>query len=134
MIEALHHIGIAVRSLDEALPRYVDELGLVLSCVEEVPREQIRLAVVMAGETRIELMEPTADSSPIARFLAKRGPGVHHLAFKVGDCGEVISVLIEAGAAMIDQVPRSGAHGTKVAFMHPRQLGGVLAEFVEEPR
>lgn len=132
MIESLHHIGIAVRSLDEALARYVEQLGLVLSSVEEVPSEQIKLAVVMAGDTRIELMEPTADSSPIAKFLAKRGPGVHHLAFKVGDCEEVIRVLSEAGAAMIDRSPRSGAHGSKVAFMHPRQLGGVLAEFVED--
>lgn len=134
MIEALHHIGIAVRSLDEALSRYVDELGLELASRETVASEQIELAVVMAGETRIELMAPTADTSPIAKFLAKRGPGVHHLAFKVGDCGEVLRVLNESGAAMIDQSPRSGAHGTKVGFMHPRQLGGVLAEFVEDPK
>jgi methylmalonyl-CoA/ethylmalonyl-CoA epimerase len=134
MIEDLHHIGIAVTSLDEALPRYRDGLGLRLDSIEEVPTEQVRVAVLMAGKTRIELLEPTGDESPIARFLARRGPGVHHLAFQVGDTGRAIEVLTDAGASLLDQAPRPGAHGTRVAFVHPRWLGGVLAELVEEPR
>ena len=133
MIEALHHIGIAVRSLDEAIPRYVDGLGLKLDSVEEVPTERVKVAVVMAGTTRIELLEPTADDSPIAKFLEKRGPGVHHLAFKTADTGEQIRVLTEQGAPMLDTAPRPGAHDTKVAFIHPRYLGGVLAELVQDP-
>ncbi len=133
MIQELHHIGIAVRSLDEAIPRYVDGLGLQLQGIEDVPTEKVRVAVVLAGATRIELIEPTDPESPIARFLDKRGPGVHHLAFQVADTGEMIKVLTEAGAPMLDESPRPGAHDTKVAFVHPKFLGGVLAELVQDP-
>ena len=133
MIQELHHIGIAVRSLDESIPRYVDGLGLQLQGIEEVPTEQVRVAVVLAGSTRIELLEPTGPESPIARFLDKRGPGVHHLAFQVADTGEMIKVLTEAGAPMLDESPRPGAHDTKCAFVHPKFLGGVLAELVQDP-
>jgi len=134
MIRQLHHIGIAVRSLDEALPHYQDGLGLVLQGIEEVPTERVRVAVLMAGDTRIELLEPTSSDSPIAVFLEKRGPGVHHLAFQVDSCGEAIKVLVDGGAPVLDEAPRPGAHGTRVAFVHPRYLGGVLAELVEVPR
>lgn len=133
MIQALHHIGIAVRSLDEALPRWVDGMGLRLEGIEEVPTERVRVAMVFAGETRIELLEPTSDDSPIAGFLAKRGPGVHHLAFKVADTGEMIRVLTEAEAPLLDTEPRVGAHDTRCAFIHPKWLGGVLAELVQDP-
>jgi methylmalonyl-CoA/ethylmalonyl-CoA epimerase len=133
MIKGLHHIGIAVTSLDEVLPRYVDGLGLRLGTVEEVPSERVRVAVLHAGSTRIELLEATSEDSPIAKFLARRGPGVHHLAFEVEDTGAVIRVLSEAGAPLLDAAPRPGAHGTQVAFLHPRYLGGVLAEFVQDP-
>ena len=134
MIRELHHIGIAVSSLDEALPRWTEGLGVVLDGVEEVPTEKVRVAVLRAGATRIELLEPTADDSPIARYLQKRGPGVHHLAFEVGDTGEMIRVLTDRGAPVLDDAPRPGAHGTKVAFVHPKYLGGVLAELVENPQ
>jgi len=134
MIQELHHIGVAVRSLDDALPRWTEAgLGLRLEGIEEVATEQVRVAILRAGQTRIELLEPTDEASPIARFLAKRGPGVHHLAFQVGDCGEQIRVLAAAEAPLLDEVPRPGAHGCKVAFVHPRFLGGVLAELVEDP-
>lgn len=133
MIQELHHIGIAVRSLDEAIPRYVDALGLQFEGIEDVPSEQVRVAIVKAGATRIELLEPTDPDSPIAKFLDKRGPGVHHLAFQVKDTGEMIKVLTDAGAPVLDESPRPGAHGTKVAFVHPKYLGGVLAEFVQDP-
>ena len=133
MIQELHHIGIAVRSVEESLPHYVDGLGLTLKGVEEVPTEKVKVAMVMAGNTRIELLEPTDESSPIAKFLEKRGPGVHHLAFQVADTGEMIKVLTDHGAPLLDQEPRPGAHDTKVAFIHPKYLGGVLAELVQNP-
>ena len=132
-IEALHHIGVAVHSLDEALPKWTDGFGLELRSVDEVPTEKVRVAVLMAGDTRIELLEPTSDDSPIARFLAKRGPGIHHLAFQVGDCQRKIAELEAAGAPMLNSTPNPGAHDCKVAFVHPRHLGGVLAELVEDP-
>ena len=90
MIRDLHHIGIAVRSLDEALPRWVDGLGLRLAGVEDVESEKVKIAIVMAGEVRIELLEPTSPESPIAKFLDKRGPGIHHLAFEVDSVGGAI--------------------------------------------
>lgn len=132
-IEGLHHIGIAVPSLQEALPRWTDGFGLTLESVDEVPTEKVKVAVLRAGATRIELLEPTSEDSPIAKFLAKRGPGVHHLAFQVGDCQAQISALAAGGAPLLDQAPRPGAHDCKVAFVHPKHLGGVLAELVEDP-
>ena len=132
MIQELHHIGIAVRSVDDALSRYVDELGLRLESTEEVAAEQVKVAVLTAGETRIELMEPTDPDSPVARFLDKRGPGVHHLAFRVADTGSVVRVLTEGGVPLIEPAPRPGVRGTTVAFIHPRYLGGVLVELVED--
>lgn len=132
-IEALHHIGIAVRSITEALPRWTEDLGLRLLSVEEVPTEKVRVAVLMAGTTRIELLEPLTPDSPLAGFLAKRGPGIHHLAFQVGDCQQKITSLQALGAPMLSNSPNPGAHGCQIAFVHPRYLGGVLAEFVEDP-
>ena len=134
MIRKLHHIGIAVRSLDEALPHYRDGLGLPFEGIEDVPSEQVRVAMLTLGESRIELLEPTADESPIAKFLEKRGPGVHHLAFEVESAQEIVEVLLDGGAPIIGDAPREGAHGTQVAFLHPRYLGGVLAELVEVPK
>ena len=132
-VTKLHHIGIAVRSIDEALPRYVDGLGLRLDGIEDVPSEKVKVAMVYAGETRIELLEPTAPDSPVQKFLDKRGPGVHHVAFKVDDAGDMIKVLTDAGAPLLDEEPKPGAHGTRCAFIHPKYLGGVLAELVEDP-
>lgn len=132
-IEALHHIGVAVRSLDEALPKWTDGFGLELQSVDEVPTEQVKVAVLMAGTTRIELLEPTSPDSPIAKFLDKRGPGIHHLAFQVGDCQRKITALADRGAPMLSESPKPGAHDCRVAFVHPKHLGGVLAELVEDP-
>lgn len=132
-IEELHHIGIAVESIEAALPRWTDGFGLELKSCDEVPTEKVRVAVLMAGRTRIELLEPTSDDSPIAGFLKKRGPGIHHLAFQVGDCQKKIDVMAAAGAPMLNEVPNKGAHDCKVAFVHPKHLGGVLAELVEDP-
>ena len=132
-IQELHHIGVAVRSLDEALPKWTDGFGLRLESIDEVPTEQVKVAVLMAGGTRVELLEPTSDDSPIAKFLAKKGPGIHHLAFHTGDCQLQIDALQAAGAPLLDESPRPGAHDCKVAFVHPKFLGGVLAELVEDP-
>lgn len=132
-VTEFHHIGIAVRSIDEALPQYVHGLGLRLDGIEDVPSEKVKVAMLYAGETRIELLEPTAPDSPVQKFLDKRGPGVHHLAFKVDDTGKMIKLLSEAGAPLLDEEPRAGAHGTRCAFIHPEYLGGVLAELVEDP-
>ena len=132
-IQELHHIGVAVRSLEEALPKWTDGFGLRLESVDEVPTEQVKVAVLKAGATRVELLEPTSDDSPIAKFLEKRGPGIHHLAFQVGDCQQKISQLIDDGAPLLNEAPNPGAHGCKVAFLHPKYLGGVLAELVEDP-
>ncbi|MBX3464312.1 MAG: methylmalonyl-CoA epimerase [Planctomycetes bacterium] len=132
-IEALHHIGIAVRSIAEALPRWTEGFGLVLQSLDDVPDEKVRVAVLMAGTTRIELIEPMSPDSPVVAFLDKRGPGIHHLAFKVADCQRKLDALAAAGAPTLNKVPNRGAHGCKVAFVHPKHLGGVLAELVEDP-
>jgi len=131
-IEGLHHIGIAVHSIAEALPRWTS-LGLVLKSVEEVPQEKVKVAILMAGTTRIELVEPLSEDSQVVKFLDKRGPGIHHLAFQVGDCQKKIDAMVAAGAPMLSKTPTKGAHDCKIAFVHPKYLGGVLAELVEDP-
>ena len=132
-IEALHHIGIAVHSIKEALPRWTDGFGLRLQSFDDVPDEQVRVAVLMAGSTRIELIEPMNPESPVAQFLQKRGPGIHHLAFRVADCQQKLDAMRANGAPVLNKVPNRGAHDCKVAFVHPKHLGGVLAELVEDP-
>ena len=132
-IQALHHIGVAVRSLDDALPKWTEGFGLRLESVDEEPTEKVKVAVLKAGDTRVELLEPTSDDSPIAKFLDKRGPGIHHLACQVGDCQQKITQLVDAGAPLLNTTPNPGAHDCKVAFVHPKHLGGVLAELVEDP-
>jgi methylmalonyl-CoA/ethylmalonyl-CoA epimerase len=132
-IEELHHIGIAVHSIKESLPRWTDGFGLKLQSMDDVPDEQVRVAVLMAGSTRIELIEPMNPDSPVAKFLEKRGPGVHHLAFAVSDCQGKLDGMAARGAPTLNKVPNNGAHDCKVAFVHPKYLGGVLAELVEDP-
>ena len=132
-VEGLHHIGIAVRSIAEALPRWTEELGLRLELIEDVPQEKVRVAVLRAGHTRVELLEPLGADSPLAKFLDKRGPGIHHLAFQVSDCQRKIDELAAVGAPMINTKPNRGAHDCRIAFVHPKYLGGVLAELVEDP-
>lgn len=133
MIRALHHIGIAVHSLDEALPRWVDGLGLELIGIDEVPAEQVRVAVLRAGPTRIELLEPTEADSPVGKFLAKKGPGIHHLALQTEDVDAEVGHLRDRGAQVIGKGVGPGAHGTRVAFLHPKSNDGVLTEIVEDP-
>ncbi len=127
----LDHLGIAVHDLDEtSLPYRL--LGLVRVGEDElIPSQGVRVRALQAGESLIELLEPTTDESPIAAFLTKRGPGLHHVAFRVDDLKEAVERLASQGARFIDREPRAGRAGTRVAFLHPQWGVGVLIELVE---
>ena len=129
----LHHVAIAVASLEAARALYVDGLGLRALEPEFVAIQKVNVQVLFAGEQRIELVEPASADSPISNFLAKRGEGIHHLAWRVEDCAAALTVLAERGIRLIDEVPKLGAHRTITAFLHPKATGGVLMELVEDP-
>ncbi|MEM6757057.1 MAG: methylmalonyl-CoA epimerase [Planctomycetota bacterium] len=137
MIEAkaVNHIGIAVRSLDEHRAFYEQTLGALFEGIEEVPDQKVKVGFFLVGppghEVRLELLEPTAEDSPIAGFLEKRGEGLHHVAYTVSDIQSRIDALKQGGVRMIDQTPRGGAHDTKIAFLHPKASQGVLTELCE---
>jgi methylmalonyl-CoA/ethylmalonyl-CoA epimerase len=124
----LDHIGIAVGDLGEALKFYRDALGLDVEAPEEVASQRVRAHFIPTGEAAIELLEATADDSPIAKYVAKRGPGIHHLTLRVDDIRAVLARLKEKGVRLIDEAPREGAHGSLVAFIHPASTHGVLVE------
>ena len=132
MIAGIAHIGIAVRSIDEARG-FWEALGLRIEHVEEVPHEGVRVAMIPCGESRIELLEPTRDDSPIAGFLAKRGPGIHHLCLTSDDVAGDDSRLRAAGVELLRAAPTAGAGGSRVQFVHPKSAGGVLVELAEQP-
>lgn len=132
VVRGLHHVAIVVSSIAEARPSY-EGLGMTAGEPEYVADQKVNVLVCMAGDQRIELVEPAAGDSPVAGFLAKRGGGLHHLAFRVDDCAAAIATLMARGLRMIDESPRPGAHGTIIAFVHPKATGGVLMELVEEP-
>ncbi|HEY0408018.1 MAG TPA: methylmalonyl-CoA epimerase [Pyrinomonadaceae bacterium] len=127
----IEHIGIATRGLDEALLFWRDALGLEVVETEEVAEQKVRVAMLPMGESRVELLEPTSDDSPIAKFIAKRGAGIHHIAVRVRDIRESLARLKEQGIRLIDETPRIGAGGCLVAFVHPSSANGVLLELVE---
>ncbi len=127
----LEHIGIATRGLDEALGFWRDALGLEVADVEEVMEQGVRVAMLPIGETHVELLEPTRDDSPIAKFLEKRGAGIHHIAVRVDDIRRTLENLKQSGARLIDETPRVGAGNCLVAFIHPSAANGVLIELVE---
>ena len=131
MLTKINHIGIAVKSLDETIPFYRDQLGMEFMGVEEVTEQQVKVAMLQIGESKIELLEPTADDSPVAKFLEKNGPGVHHVAYETEDIEAAIADLQAKGARMIDTVPRNGAHGARIAFIHPKSSNGVLTELCQ---
>ena len=131
MLTRINHIGIAVRSLDDALPFYRDNLGMTFAGIEEVVEQKVRVAMLQVGESKIELLEPTGEDSPVAKFLEKSGPGIHHLAYEVEDIEAAIARLLADGARMIDERPRNGAHGTRIAFVHPKSSNGVLTELCQ---
>lgn len=131
MLKKINHIGIAVQSIDETLPFYRDQLGMSFKGAEEVAEQRVRVAFLQIGESKIELLEPTSPESPIARFLEKNGPGIHHLAYEVEDIEVAMQKLEAEGARMVDKVPRNGAHGARIAFIHPKSSGGVLTELCQ---
>lgn len=131
MLTKINHIGIAVNSIEEALPYYRDALGMTLTGTEEVASQKVKVAFLVIGESKIELLEPTSPESPLAKFLEKSGPGVHHVAYSVPDIEGAIAKLMASGTRMIDTVPREGAHGAKIAFIHPKSSGGVLTEICQ---
>jgi methylmalonyl-CoA epimerase len=133
MIDRLDHIGVAVKDLEEQLALYRDVLGLAGIHVEDVPSENARVGFVPLGESEIELLEPTSADGVLARFIDKRGEGVHHIAVRVDDCAAALASLRAAGVRTVDEAPRPGSRGTKVAFVHPSATGGVLLELVEHP-
>jgi len=124
----LDHIGIAVGDLSQALAFYRDALGLDVTAPEDVPSQRVRVHFVPVGEAAIELLEPTSPDSPIATFIAKRGPGVHHVTLRVDDIRETLGRLKARGVRLIDEAPREGAEGALIAFIHPASTHGVLVE------
>ncbi|WP_449620337.1 methylmalonyl-CoA epimerase [Robertmurraya sp. Marseille-Q9965] len=132
MIKKVDHIGIAVRSLEEALPFYTEVLGLEVQAIEEVESERVRVAFIKIGETKLELLEPTGPDSPIALHIEKRGEGIHHLALGVDSIDERIKEMKEKGIQMLQDKAKTGAGGALVAFMHPKSTGRVLYELCEK--
>lgn len=127
----LDHVGIAVSSLQDAVRFYCDKLGLEIEPPEEIPSQRVRAQFVSAGSGTLELLEPTAADSPIAKFLERRGPGLHHVALRVDDIVAALAELRSRGVRLIDETPRPGAHGSLVAFIHPSAANGVLVELKE---
>ena len=127
----INHLGVAVKSLEEAIPLYRDSLGMTFQGIEEVEEQKVRVAFLQIGESKIELLEPTSTDSPIAKFLEKNGSGIHHIAYEVDDITETLAGLEQKGVRLIDRIPRQGAHGAKIAFIHPKSTGGILTEICE---
>jgi len=132
MLQKINHIGIAVASLEAALPFYQDNLTMPFAGIEEVPEQKVRVAMLQIGASKIELLEPTSPESPIAKFIEKNGAGIHHIAYQVDDLSAAIAKLLADGVRMIDESPRNGAHGTQIAFIHPKSSAGVLTELCQE--
>lgn len=130
--EKIEHIGIAVKNLDESVKFYTQVLGLKLTGFETVESEHVRVAFLEIGETHIELLEPTSPESAIAKFIEKKGEGIHHVALKVDNQTERLATLKEAGVKLITETPKLGAHNNMVAFLHPKATGGVLLELCQK--
>lgn len=127
----IDHVGIAVKSIDAALAVYEGILGLKATGVEEVAGQQVRVAFIPVGESEVELLESTSPDGAVARFIEKNGEGIQHLAFRVENLPERLAGLKERGVRLIDETPRPGAGGARIAFLHPRATGGVLIELCE---
>jgi methylmalonyl-CoA/ethylmalonyl-CoA epimerase len=129
----VHHIGIAVESLERALPAFEKVFGKAADSSETVEDQKVRVAVFNIDGARIELLEATAQDSPIAKFIARRGPGIHHMTLQVSGLAEKLAQLERSGIELVDRAPRAGAGTSRIAFLHPRSTSGVLIELVEEP-
>jgi methylmalonyl-CoA/ethylmalonyl-CoA epimerase len=132
--KGLDHVAIVVRDLDAAIRLYRDTLGLELTAVEEVPEQSVTTAIFGKGMGRVELICPTTKDSGVARFLEKRGEGLHHICLEVEDLEAAMAALRKAGAPLIDETPKPGAGGARVAFVHPKGTNGVLTELRQGPR
>ena len=131
MIIGLDHVGIAVNKIDDVLPVYEQLLGLRLENLKEAKQHKIKTAFLVVGETSIELIEPLNKESPVSKFLEKRGQGIHHVAFKVDNIEKMLEQLKDKGVILIDEKPRIGIEGGKIAFLHPKNTGNVLIELCE---
>lgn len=128
----IEHIGIAVSDLKEAIDYYEDVLGLECYAIEEVVNQKVKTAFFRVGQTKIELLESTDPEGPIGKFIEKKGPGMHHIAFAMPDVGAALEQAKEKGVRLIDEKPRKGAEGLNIGFLHPKSTHGVLTEFCGE--
>lgn len=131
-VSHIEHLGIAVKSLEEAIPYWENVLGLKCYNIEEVADQKVKTAFFMVGQTKIELLEPTSEESTIAKYIEKRGQGVHHVAFAVEGIEDALVDATEKGVQLIDKAPRKGAEGLSIAFLHPKSTMGVLTELCED--
>lgn len=131
MFKRIDHIGVAVKNLEESLHIFKDILGMQYTGEEEVEEQKVKTAFLPVGESEIELLESTSPDGAIAKFIEKRGEGIHHIAFEVDDLGEKLKELEKAGVRLIDKKPRYGAGGAQIAFLHPKSTNGILIELCE---
>jgi methylmalonyl-CoA epimerase len=131
MLGAIDHVGVAVEDIDSSLALYRDSLGMALVHRETVESQGVDAALLDIGDSHIELLAPLGPETPVGKFLSKRGPGLHHVAYRVDDVAETLSALAAAGMRLIDEHPRVGIRGSLVAFLHPASTGGVLTEIVQ---
>jgi methylmalonyl-CoA/ethylmalonyl-CoA epimerase len=131
MLSVIDHVGVAVEDIDGALPFYRDVLRMPLVHREQVPEQGVDAALLDVGDGHIELVAPLGPETAVGRFLARRGTGLHHVAYRVDDVGETLGALAAAGVRLIDERPRIGIRGSRVAFLHPASTGGVLTEIVQ---
>jgi methylmalonyl-CoA/ethylmalonyl-CoA epimerase len=129
-LRGIHHVGLAVRDLDEAIATYERLFGAQVEHRDSLAAQGVEAAALLVGDGRIELLEPTGDDTPVGRFIARRGPGMHHVALETDDVETVLRELSGAGAQLIDEIPRRGLYGLEVAFVHPDAVHGVLTEVV----
>lgn len=132
-ISHIEHLGIAVKSIEAALPYYENVLGLKCYNIEEVADQKVKTAFFKVGQTKIELLEPTSEDSAVAKFIEKRGEGVHHIAFSVNGVQVALDEVAAKGVQLIDKAPRKGAEGLNIAFLHPKSTCSVLTELCENP-
>jgi len=131
-ISHIEHVGIAVKDLQEAIKYYEEVLGLKCYAIEEVADQKVKTAFFMVGQTKLELLEATSEESPVAKFIEKKGEGIHHLAFAVNDVDGSLKEVKDKGVRVIDETSRKGAEGLSIGFLHPKSTFGVLTEFCEK--
>ena len=131
MYKKINHIGVAVKDLDKAIELYRDQLGLEFKGIDVVESQKVKVAFFKIGETNIELVAPTSEDSPIAKYLEKNREGIHHICFEVEDINKTLNELKSRGVKLINEEPRKGAHGTLIAFIHPKSTNGVLTEICQ---